>query len=763
MNALEEQFVTEARELVQQAIQDLIVLEREGFSAEHTDRVFRTFHTLKGSAGMVELPEMALTLHAAEDVLSAVRTGALPLSTPVIDGALGCLDQVSDWVEAFAADGRLPPRAGEHAAAMTNSLRVLLPGESETKVLRSPSPEAGAASPASMPDWVGDLIDAAGEGITEVSGRDIVAICYEPRADCFFSGDDPLQTVRKLPNLLALRMEPVRPWPPPGELDPYSCNLRFLALVAAPRSDIAPLFRLVPDQVRIIDVPDSAMRRTSGPEERASGIVLAILNEQRDMLKTTLPGEGFAGRVGSARRSATNALRHERQIALAEEIEHAGLLSITSGVAAPLLAALEKVLKQLTPGALGKSAIDIPALKSGPGETERVASELLRVEESKVNALGNVAGELMVLKNAFAHLAKRIETEFPGHDIARTARRETDAMDRLAAELHASVLQLRMVPVGQVFRSFPRLVRDMAQRLGKKVTLAVEGETTDADKRIVDRLFEPLLHLVRNAVDHGIELPGARKTSGKPETAVLTLRATPAGRRILIEVADDGGGIDPVIIRRRAAERGLLKPEELAELTDDRVIDLIFSAGFSTAAQISDISGRGVGMDAVRSAVQQMDGRVSVASLVGKGTVVTLDIPSDIALTRVMVVEAGGQVFGISLDAVTETLRLPPDRITQVKDNAGFVLRDRVVPILPLAELMKLPGESVADDQARLVVVVEHAGQMAALQVSAIRDRLEAVLKPMQGLLAGASGYAGTTLLGDGRVLLVLDLKEILR
>ena len=341
-------------------------------------------------------------------------------------------------------------------------------------------------------------------------------------------------------------------------------------------------------------------------------------------------------------------------------------------------------------------------------------------------------------------------------------RREYDAIERLTGEMHAAILQLRMVPVAQVFRSFPRLVRDMSHRLEKNVRLVTVGETTESDKAIVDSLFEPLLHLVRNALDHGIESPEQRRTAGKAESATITMRASRAGDRFIVEVIDDGRGIDPAAVRRRALERGRLASDALAALPDVQVIDLIFAPGFSTAAEVSDISGRGVGMDVVRATVERIGGRASVTSRLGAGTTVRLDLPMNIAISRIMAVEAGGQIFGIPMDAVTETVRLGPDRISRIKNNDGFVLRDRIVPICSLAELMNLPEARTPGLDARLLVLTDIGGKMTALEIDAIQDRLEVVLKPLQGLLSNARGYSGTTLLGDGRVLLVLDLKEIL-
>jgi two-component system chemotaxis sensor kinase CheA len=328
--------------------------------------------------------------------------------------------------------------------------------------------------------------------------------------------------------------------------------------------------------------------------------------------------------------------------------------------------------------------------------------------------------------------------------------------------LHRTVLQLRMVPMAQLFGSFPRLIRDLARQLDKNVALVTHGETTEVDKTIMDRLFEPMVHLVRNALDHGIEDREQRRAAGKSEAATISIAASRAGDRLVVEVTDDGRGIDPAVVRRKASEKRLLPDEELRALADEAVLDLVFAAGFSTASAISDISGRGIGMDVVRSAIDQIGGRASLQSRVGAGTTVRLELPMTIAMSRIMVVEAGGQLFGIAMDAVSETVRVTPDQVSRIKSNDGFVLHDRVVPIVSLAELMKLPKPKPDATAARLLVVMEAAGRIAALEIDAIRDRLDVVLKPMQGLLAGARGYAGTTLLGNGQVLLVLDVKEIL-
>jgi two-component system, chemotaxis family, sensor kinase CheA len=771
LNALHEQFVSETRELIHQATDDLIAVEREGASAERIDRIFRVFHTLKGSAGVVELQAMIVTLHAAEDLLAAIHDGQLSVNSMMVDQILACLDQVSRWVDTFEAHGTVPFEAGERGQAMALGLRHFLTESSVPEPVRSDRSVSENAEDRVPPAWVSRLISAERKRIArhlQEQPSALVAVSYEPHPGCFFDGDDPLALMRVMPNLLAFHVEAREAWPALADLDPYACNLRLEAISACTRADLVDIFRLVSDQVRMIDIPFETLppecSATFGNREPTE-LVRAIIEEQRRILVASNQRDDLTGRLGAAARVAANALRHCGRADLTPPIEGARESAFAWADATQLLSTLDEVLASLasdTQTTEGDGAVQRTAGSSEAEEQVPAATRSLRVDERRIDALFNLAGELIVAKNGFTHLAKRIEDEIGGHDLARAVKREHEAIERLVGEMHAAILQLRMVPVAQVFRSFPRLVRDMSQRLGKNVALVTRGETTEADKTVVDRLFEPLLHLIRNALDHGIESPEQRRTAGKSEAATVTLQASRSGDRFVVAVSDDGRGIDPEIVRRKARERGIVAADELAAFSDEQILDLVFSAGFSTTSEVSDISGRGVGMDVVRTTIEQTGGRASLTSGVGVGTTVRLDLPMNIAMTRVMVVETAGQVFGIPMDAVTQTVRLTPDRISQIKGNEGFVLRDRVVPICSLADLMNLPKRPIPGSALRLLAVIESGAKIVAIEVDAVRDRLEVVLKPMQGLLSSARGYAGTTLLADGKVLLVLDIKEIL-
>jgi two-component system chemotaxis sensor kinase CheA len=323
---------------------------------------------------------------------------------------------------------------------------------------------------------------------------------------------------------------------------------------------------------------------------------------------------------------------------------------------------------------------------------------------------------------------------------------------------------MRVLPLRSVFQRFPRVVREMSISLSKPMQLSVEGEATEADKTIVEMLFEPLLHVIRNAIDHGVEDADQRRNAGKPPVATILLRAARDGDHVLIEVTDDGRGIDVERVRRVAKDRGIAGEEELRAMTDSEVVDLVFAPGFSTAARVTEMSGRGVGMDAVRSAVERVGGHVSIASRTNAGTTVSFSLPFSVMMTQVMTVEAGGQVFGLPLDTVIETLSVPREALSGVGEARVIVHRNRTIPVLGLECLLQSTDEHGAREEAAATLVIAAAGgQLIGLHVDRLGERMEVILKPLDGILAGTPGIAGTTVLGDGRVLLVLDILEMLQ
>jgi two-component system chemotaxis sensor kinase CheA len=382
----------------------------------------------------------------------------------------------------------------------------------------------------------------------------------------------------------------------------------------------------------------------------------------------------------------------------------------------------------------------------------------LRIDARRVDSLVDLTGELTVARNAIGHVVALAQKGEQGWE--PLPKQRFAVLDRLVGELQQGVLAMRVMPLRHVFQRFPRLLREIAASLDKSVDLVMEGAETEADKAIVERLFEPLLHVVRNAIDHGIEDKADRLAHGKAAVATLGLRGYREGENVVVEITDDGRGIDVERVRQVALERGVVTAEALAVMSEAQVTALIFEPGFSTAQSVTDLSGRGVGMDVVRTTVVRMGGTVGIESKRGTGTAVRFTLPFSVMLTRIMVVSAAGQKFGVPLDAVVETLRVSPDAIARVGPAQAIVLRNQTVPVIDLREALNLHAEGDRSGDA-ILIVAKVDGVSSALRVDGIGERLDAMLKPLEGLLTGTPGLAGSTLLGDGSVLLILDLTEL--
>ena len=618
MNEFIEQFLIEARELVDQGTEDLLALEANPGDRERLDSAFRAFHTLKGAAGIIDFAAMARALHMAEDALETVRSGVKPLSARLVGDCLSALDQVVQWLEQIEAVGAAPTDADTAADAVIARFAL------------EPTPSNGA--------------------------------------------------------------------PPTPHL-------------ADPGDGLAADERILQAQLLMLSAAEA---------------------------------EGLAGRLGAATRVAK------------------AVWSRLGRPTAPLDQALTQALE------VNEATILVDALSAAPAEqpTTNAAPETavraLRVDIERVDALVRLTGELTIVKTAIGHLAEQAESGDDPRRLAAALKDQHIRFERLVGELQHAVLGIRVLPLRQVFQRFPRLVRELGVQLGKPVRLITEGDDTEADKAIVESLFEPLLHVLRNAVDHGVETEAARIAAGKPALGTIILRGARQGEHVAIEVEDDGAGIDIERVRAVAAERGVASAGALAAMPAEAVADLVFAPGFSTASTISDVSGRGVGMDAVLNAIERMGGRATIESRQGSGTTVRLILPFTVMMTRVMTVEVGGQVFGVPFDAVIETVRVDRAEITPIGAARAFVLRKRTVPIVGLADALGSSAGRYTDAQNAVIVVVEIAGQLVGLEVDKIGERMDVMLKPIGGLLSGLPGLSGATLLGDGRVLLVLDLQDLL-
>jgi two-component system, chemotaxis family, sensor kinase CheA len=847
MNPLLQQFLVEGRDLIQEATEGLLVLERDPADKERLAAVFRAFHTLKGSSGLFDLAPMTSMLHAAEDVLAALRAGGTAIDADLIDVLLDCLDQTGGWLGDLESGGALRSDARARASDLVARLHGRSGPEDDPAEPRAAgggnakAAGGGAADEALRAFDEKDLMAALGRFLDAGSRAGIFAIDYIPDPRCFFNGDDPLRLMRELEGLAALKLAEREPWPPAAALDPFTCSLDFHALSVGAGDAVRDAFRFVSDQAAITALEPETLIRVEGdplydprmqslasefadgvggkakalaeacagllkevPEGCApasalrwllwllgrpdapggwlakvlaslaqppdpagrvrSDMMRALILEQRHLLAGDgCPKEEFAGRVGAAATTVINVLIFEGRVDEAREIEAAHARAVSDGTPAPLAAAIDR-LSAVPPEAPGPQE-EPDAAESSADEAagRQAASRVLRVDEARIDRLMGLVGEMMAARNRLSWLTERVE-ELPGaQEQVRHMRELQGVLAHLTREMHGSIVQIRMLPVGRVFQRFPRLVRDLSRRLGKPVEILIRGEDTEADKTLVEALFEPLLHLVRNSLDHGVETVEERRAAGKPVPATLGLRAFREGDRIAIEVSDDGRGMDAGVIRRKAVETGLLTAGEAEGVSEEEALRFIFAPGFSTTQSVSDLSGRGIGMYAVRAAVEKAGGSVSVSSVKGEGTTILLRLPPTVAVMQVLTVAVGEHRFGVPVDAVLETVHLPRGRISRIRQRDAFVLRERVVPLRHLGDLLDMGGPRAGDAADARILVVDVDGHVVGLEVDRFGEPLSVVLNPMEGFLASISGYLGTTVLGDGQVLLVLDLKEILR
>jgi two-component system chemotaxis sensor kinase CheA len=523
--------------------------------------------------------------------------------------------------------------------------------------------------------------------------------------------------------------------------------VRAPAGMAAPADAVASALPPVIDQVEIVAL-DQAPRDlpTLGHE---------ILHAQILMLEAA-EARGTPGSLASAGRVVANVLRHAGRTTEIGGLDAVAAAVLAAGDPGPLIAAIRTLLAEPSNGSAPEDAAGYTA------PAQEIAARTLRVDVDRIDALVRLTGELTVIKNAIGHVSRLAEGGEDPRALAANLKDQHILLDRLTTELQHAVLSVRVLPLRHIFQRFPRLVRDLGGSLGKPLRLVTEGDDTEADKAIVESLFEPLLHVLRNAADHGLENANDRRAAGKPPQGTIWLRAVRLGEKVVVEIADDGRGIDVDRVRQVAARNGIASPETLAGMSEADIVGLIFAPGFSTATRITGVSGRGVGMDAVRSAVERLGGRVGVESRTGQGTTVRFTLPFTIMITRVMTVEAGGQTFGIPLDSVMETVRIGRERIVPVGAAHAFTLRNRVVPLFDLAETLGIARTRSGSEDA-IVVVAAIGGDVGGLLVDRLGERMDVMLKSMDGLLSGTPGVAGTALLGDGRVMIVLDLPELLR
>lgn len=815
-NELIEQFAQEARDLLETIGERLMAIERAPQDQELLNDLFRQVHTFKGNCGLFEFQALERVVHAAEDVLDRVRSQKLNYSTELADAILDAMDYAGSLVDVIAATGALVVQDGAGGQPHVDALRAFLAQHTEVDETPAAAAVAVVAPAAPLPEWVEDAQAEMGAREGDSSATVLTVVEYRPEEGCFFKGEDPWRMARAVPGLVWLDVAPVtRPAANAG-WDCYVCTLVFRILTTAPKAYVEEHFRFVPEQMTAWSLDDEAQVLRGSPAASEPAVAAGVSVASQAVVPSSAPAPAPVSLTAEDAQAYGVLTRRIVQL-WADQLALLGRADLADGS----LQAVRNTLAALHAGStlcatgVPESDADLPHQRNEllqwaqahapqavepvavaaagqvqPTEAEATAAaaeprtasatststgssgpaagaednghRVLKVSQEKIDRLMDLIGEMVVAKNALPYLAARAESVHENRELAREIKAQYAVINRIAEDMQHAIMQVRMLPVGTVFQRFGRLVRDISRKLGKEVRLVMSGEDTEADKTVIEALAEPLVHILRNSLDHGIELPGVRQMAGKGPQGTIEVGARQEGDRVFIEIRDDGAGIDVARVKAKAVERGLLTPERAEALSDQEAQYLIFAPGFSTAETVTDLSGRGVGMDVVRSTIERINGSVTLHSEATKGTCITLSLPLSMAVTNVMVIETGQRRFGVPMDMIVETVRVHGEDIHTFKQARTAVLRGRIVPLRAMNDLLAMgEPQQLNEDGEHAVLVVRSGGEAVGLIVDNFHGTCDIILKPLEGVLAGITGFAGTALMGDGSVLLVLNPKEL--
>jgi len=457
--------------------------------------------------------------------------------------------------------------------------------------------------------------------------------------------------------------------------------------------------------------------------------------------------------------------------ALRDAVEQAGKAGVEPRDLAPERGVLDRLLNSEfeEPEDVAPEAREAaPASEAGPrgsetapreGSAQYVAarSTTVRVDFAQLDDLLNLVGELIIYRTKLQQIGRDLDQELESRENGRELLEAIQQVAGVSSQLQETVMDVRMLPIRYVFERFPRMVRDLARNQGKQIEFIMEGETTRVDKAIIDEIGEPLVHLIRNSIDHGIESPADRAAAGKTRTGTILLSASQESNHVVITLMDDGRGIEVSDVRRKAVQRGLLRSDQT--LTDREVVQLIFHQGFSTAESITEVSGRGVGLDVVLKAIERLNGLVEVETVSGVGTKFIIQLPLTLAIISVLLVEVAGEVYALPLSSVVESLKLHPAEVHSINGRDTLRVRDRIVPLTRLGELFRL---STSERSTQYIVILGRGEKRMGLVVDRLRGQQEVVIKGLDSVVSGqAFGLAGATIMGDGRVVLILDVATL--
>ncbi|WP_313025131.1 chemotaxis protein CheA [Pseudomonas lopnurensis] len=717
-------FLVEAGEILELLSEQLVELEHSPDDMALLNAIFRGFHTVKGGAGFLQLHELVECCHIAENVFDILRKGERRVDSELMDVVLQALDAVNAMFAQVRERVEPTPASPELLAALA---RLAEPASAEVAAVATPEPAAEPTVDAADDEFE-QLLDAIEAPASEEA---------EPGSASDEITDDEFESL--LDQLHGKGQ---------FSASPSAAAVVEAQPVAVPASDeiTDDEFEALLDQLHGKGKfePASAAVAAAEPTLESGGSSTSdhITDDEFEALLDQLHGPGKFEPASVSSGSAPVA-------------EPAPVAPAKPAAAAAPTAAAKPAPAKAAPAAPGKAAaLSKPAAPAVAEKTSAEAETTVRVDTARLDEIMNMVGELVLVRNRLVRLGSNSGDEAMAKAVSN--------LDVVTADLQSAVMKTRMQPIKKVFGRFPRLVRDLARSLKKEINLELVGEETDLDKNLVEALADPLVHLVRNAVDHGIEIPEEREAAGKPRTGRVVLSAEQEGDHILLVISDDGKGMDANVLRAKAVEKGMLEKDAADRLSDLECYNLIFAPGFSTKTEISDVSGRGVGMDVVKTKISQLNGTVNVFSSKGQGSKVVIKVPLTLAIMPTLMVMLGEQAFAFPLVNVNEIFHLDLSRTNVVDGQEVVIVRDKALPLFYLKRWL-VQGAAREVQREGHVVILSVGNQSIGFVVDQLVGQEEVVIKPLGKMLQGTPGMSGATITGDGRIALILDVPSMLK
>ncbi|MFN0131824.1 MAG: chemotaxis protein CheA [Phycisphaerales bacterium] len=729
-------FLTESGELLESLEGDLVVLERTPTDPDLLNRVFRSLHTIKGSASFLNLGPLVEIAHAAESALNAARGGTATIDAAAMNLLLEAVDTIKRQMEQIRDGASLDTPKPDLVATLIR----IGEGEAAEKSTHAEPTSAATNRLSLRPEQ---------ESLVEFLVPEVIEAVESLQRHTDAAAEDPTKPLSPIPDLCEGLINAVTFF----ELESIIRLCRLLAEGAEGAAQTAP--DRLPQLIARLRGCVWLLRQQAGALERreieACGIDPLAARIRAIIADESLPPEAV----------------------VAANIDPSQLLGIDGVIEAHAAEPPHRVVSAKAPEAAttsvstpaAASASGAPAAKPDQPKPEHskahAAEQTIRVDVERLESLMNLVGELVLQKNRIGAITRKAVASATHPELAEELVTTSGAIERVTGDIQVAVMRTRMQPLEKLFGRYPRLVRDLSQKLNKKIELVVEGGDTEVDRSILEELGDPLVHLMRNSADHGIELPAERAKAGKSEAGTIRLSAANRGSHVVVEVGDDGRGLIREKLAAKAIERGLSTQAEIAAMSDREVFRFIFAAGFSTADAVSDVSGRGVGMDVVRTNIERAKGIIDLSSEPGKGTTVSIKIPLTVAIMPAMMIGVGDEILAIPLDSILEIVRPEPDQVRTVREQPVMRLRDAVLPLVRGPEVFGLPRAKGA--ASPFAVVLASGERCLGLMVTRLIGQQEIVVKPLSDVCERTGPISGATVREDGGVSLIVDVAELFR